>query len=177
MNKIFKIASIAVIALAANTAFAQQTNLHVNVTDVYSIEVTDTDVSIDMNQASHFVSGNASSEQANHIEVNATGGYIVSVAAASPLTGVLGGTIDQGTIVVSANEGTYLGAPGTDGGSTADFTDATLSASGAALVTATTGELRGFDVTYTIPAESAPAYLNVEEDTYSTIVTYSIAPN
>ena len=178
MNKIFKVASVAIIAFSANTIFAQSTNLHVNVQDIYSIVVTDTDVTIDMNQPGFFVSGNSSAEQSNHIEVSATGEYQVSVAAALPLTGATSGeTIDQGTIVVTANNGTYLGAQGTDAGSSASFTAATLSSGGAPLVTGSAGDLRGFDVTYSIPAASAPAYLNVAEDIYTTTVTYSIAPN
>ena len=176
MNKIFKVAFVAIIALAANSAFAQNTtNLHVNVEAVYSIVVTDADVTIDMNEPEHFTDGNASDEQSGHLEVTATDGYVVTVTADEFLTGEsLSETISTSTIVVTANDGTYLGA-GTDGGSTADFSDAQLSTTGATLITGSAGDMRSFDVTYSIPAASAPAYINVAPDTYTTVVTYTIA--
>jgi hypothetical protein len=177
MNKIFKVASVAIIALVANTAFAQTntTNLHVNVEAVYSIVVTDADVTIDMNEPEHFVNGNASDEQTGHLEVTATDGYEVTVTADEFLVGESEAEeISTGTIVVTANDGVYLGN-GTDGGSTADFQEAQLATGGNVLITGSAGDLRSFDVTYTIPAASAPAYINVPVDVYTTLVTYTIA--
>jgi hypothetical protein len=178
MNKIFKVASVAIIALVANTAFAQtdDTTLKVNVAAVYSIVVTDPEVTIDMDEADHFVNGNASDEQAGHIEVTATDAYTVTVSSAATLVGEAEAEeISAGTVVVTAVDGTYLGN-GADAGSTADFSEAQLGdTDGTLLITGSGGDLRSFNVTYTIPAASAQAYINVPVDTYTTVVTYTIA--
>lgn len=178
MNKIFKFAFVAIIALTANTSFAQltgTTTLNVNVEDVYSIIVTDPSVDIDMNLPAHFTGGNNSGEQAGHIEVTATDAYQVTVTSGEFLEGAaFNEEISAGTVQVTANDGDYLGA-GADGGSTADFSTATLGLTPSALITGDGGDMRSFDVTYTIPAASAPAFLDVAEDVYTTVVTYTIA--
>src|SRR5690606_10326830 len=124
MTKIFKIASIAIVALIATTASAQdnQTQLNVNLANAYSVVVnpTQNSVTIDMNLPAHFQNGNSSAAQADHIQVSASGDYEVTVFALGDL--VAGSeTIAVNTVTVTPTAGTYLGA-GADPGSTALIT-------------------------------------------------------
>ena len=186
MKKIFKIASVAIIALMANTAFAQVTTqqdqattiLNVNLAGTYEITVGQTSVDIDMNDPQHFIAGNDSGTQANHVRVSATGDYQVNVSATGEL---MFGTnsIPVSTVTVTPTLGSYLGA-GTSTAPTMTLTAqplATVTAlpAGSTIISSTAGEsLRGFDVVYAIPDTQAAQYLNKPEGTYTTTVTYTL---
>lgn len=182
MKNFSKIALLAIAALSFNAVSAQTTtNLNVNLSSLYSIEVTNPTVTIQMNNASYFTAGNTTGALSNHLKVSATGGYQVSVVAGTDLTSPGGDVISVGTVTVAATEGTYSGASGsTDPGTDAEFpsTAPALSTSvPAVVIESTSGDLRGFNVEYKIPAESAPAYLNKPAATYTTQLTYSIVAN
>ncbi|MNK36160.1 hypothetical protein D3C87_547030 [compost metagenome] len=182
MKNFLKIASFAIIALSANSIFAQTTTtLNVNLASVYSIEVTNPTVNILMNTPANFTQGNTSGPLPNHIKVSATGGYKVSIQASNDLTSTANDVIPVSTVVVSTTPGTFSGAAGSiDTGSNAAFPANAPALSATApveLITSTTGDIRGFNVQYTIPASSAPVYLNKPAAIYSTLLTYTIVAN
>lgn len=181
MRNFLKAAAFAIVALSANSIFAQTTNLNVNLANVYSIEVTNPTVTILMNSAANFTQGNTTGSLPNHIKVSATGGYKVSIQAATELTSTANDVIPVSTVVVSTTPGTFSGAAGSvDPGSNAAFPANAPALSVTApveLISSTTGDIRGFNVQYTIPAVSAPVYLNKPAAVYNTLLTYTIVAN
>lgn len=181
MKNFLKVASFAIVALSANSILAQTTTLNVNLANVYSIEVTNPTVNIAMNTAANFTDGNTSGSLPNHIKVSATGGYKVTIQAANELTSPGNDIIPVSTVVVSTTPGTYSGAAGSiDQGSNASFpanAPALSVTTPVELITSTTGDIRGFNVQYTIPPVSAPVYLNKPAAIYSTLLTYTIVAN
>jgi hypothetical protein len=181
MKNFLKVASFAIVALSANSIFAQTTNLNVNLASIYSIEVTNPTVTILMNTAANFTQGNTTGSLPNHLKVSATGGYKVSVQASSQLTSPANDIIPVNTVTVSTTPGTFSGAAGSvDPGSVATFPANAPALSATApvqLIASAKGDVRGFNVQYTIPAVSAPVYLNKPAAVYSTLLTYTIVAN
>lgn len=182
----FKIASVAILALSANAAFAQvtavegtaATTLNVNLAGTYEITVGQLSVTIDMNDPQHFINGNNSGSQSNHVQVSATGDYQVNVSAAADL--VFGSeSIPVNTVTVTPSLGDYLGA-GTSTAPTMTLASTPLATvtddtDGTTIITSGAGEsLRGFHVVYAIPAAQASQYLNRPEGIYTTTVTYTL---
>ena len=181
MKNFLMAASFAIIALSTNSIFAQTTNLNVNLANVYSIEVTNPTVTIAMNTAANFTEGNTTGSLPNHVKVSATNGYKVTIQAATDLTSPGNDVIPVSTVVVKTTPGTFSGAPGSiDAGSNAAFpanAPALSVTTPVELISSTTGDIRGFNVQYTIPPVSAPVYLNKPEAVYSTLLTYTIVAN
>lgn len=122
MKNFLMAASFAIIALSTSSAFAQTTNLNVNVANVYSIEVTNPTVTIGMNTAANFTNGNTTGTLPNHVKVSATNGYKVTIQAATDLTSPGNDVIPVSTVVVKTTPGTFSGAAGSiDAGSNAAF--------------------------------------------------------
>jgi len=181
MNKFIKTVALAAIVLSANSIFAQTsgtTNLNVNLGSVLAIEVANPTVTINMNTAAHLTSGNTTGSLSDHLKVTATEGFKVNVVASQNLTSSGGATIPVSTVVVSAAKGSYLGATGSTAPTTAPtFPSAptALSATTAAtIITCATGDFRGYNVTYTIPATSTPSYIDKATGVYTTTLTYTI---
>jgi hypothetical protein len=182
MTKIFKIASIAIVALIANTATAQvnQTQLNVNLANAYSVVVNpaQSSVTIDMNQPAHFQAGNNSGEQVSHLQVSASGDYEVKVSALGNL--VAGSeTIAVNTVTVTPTTGTYLGT-GTDPGSNSTCSTQPIEVGAAnelTVISSSTGDLRNYNVVYTIPADETAAYLDHSPGVYTATVVYTIYAN
>ncbi|MUV03635.1 hypothetical protein GN157_07920 [Flavobacterium rakeshii] len=177
MTNFFKIASVAIIALSANSLFAQdtaETTLNVNLASSFEITVANASVDIDMNTPEHFQSGNTSGQKADHVQISATGEYEVKVIAFSDLTSG-SETIPVNTITVTPTLGSYLGA-GSEGSVSPTLTAQSLSNSTEnTIISCETGEsLRGYNIEYSIPSESASEYLNHSAGTYTTTVTYSL---
>ena len=80
MTNFFKVASVAIIALSANSLFAQEdtaeTTLNVNLASSFEITVADATVDIDMNTPEHFQSGNTSGQKADQRQCQWTGQYL-----------------------------------------------------------------------------------------------------
>lgn len=181
MNKFQKTVALAALVLSANSIFAQTTgttNLNVNLGSVLAIEVTNPTVTIQMTTAEHLTAGNTTGSLSDHLKVTATEGFSVTVKASGELS-YNGTEIPVSTVVVNTSKGSYLG----DSGSTEPTTNpsfpttapALSSAAPVTIIESSTGDLRGFNVTYTIPAEKTPAYLNKAAGVYTTLLTYTIA--
>ncbi|ALM47790.1 hypothetical protein AMR72_02065 [Flavobacterium psychrophilum] len=183
MNKFFKTAALAAILLSANSIIAQDsktgtTTLNVNLGSVLAIEVANPSVTIQMTTAAHLRDGNSSSELSDHVKVTATEGYTVTVQASTDLTN--GGVeIPVSTVKIKTEKGSYLGASGSTAPTTTPTfptTEPALSATAPVqIIESSTGDFRGFNVTYTIPAEETPAYLDKATGVYTTTLTYTIA--
>ncbi|WP_417350523.1 hypothetical protein [Flavobacterium alkalisoli] len=179
MTNFFKVASVAIVALTANSLFAQtedtaETTLNVNLGSSFEITVADASVDIDMNTPEHFQSGNTSGQKTDHVQVSATGEYEVKVIASTDLTSGAE-TIPVSTITVTPTLGSYLGA-GDEGSVSPTLTAQSLSTSTEnTIISCDTGEsLRGYNIEYSVPAASAAEYLNHTTGTYTTTVTYSL---
>src|SRR5690606_12602012 len=84
-------------------------------------------------------------------------------------------TIPVNTITVTPTLGSYLGA-GSEGSVSPTLTAQSLSTSTEnTIISCNTGEsLRGYNIEYSIPSDSASEYLNHSAGTYTTTVTYSL---
>lgn len=184
MKKFVKIASFAIIAFAANTASAQteaSTLLRVNLQDAYSIIIPEAqnEVTINMTLPTHFQNGNSSDIQSNHLQVSASDDFEVKVSAQGNL--VFGSeTIPVNTVTVTPTAGTFLGT-GDDPGIASSFTPSPIPmnldpAAGTTIISSSTGDLRGYDMLYTIPASETSEYLNRPAGVYTATVVYAIYP-
>lgn len=180
MNKFFKTAALAAIVLSANSLFAQDntTLLNVNLGSVLAIEVANPSVTINMTTATHLTEGNSTGELSDHLKVTATEGYTVTVEASGNLSNS-GVEIPVSTVTIKTEKGSYLGAAGSTAPTTNPtfpLTEPALSATAPVkIIDSSTGDFRGFNVTYTIPANETPAYLDKATGVYTTTLTYTIA--
>lgn len=186
MNNFFKAASVVAITLVANTVSAQTTAstlLRVNLQDAYSIVIpaAQNQVTIDMILPAHFQNGNSAPLQSNHLQVSASDEFEVKVAATADLN--FGSEfIPVSTVSVTPTAGTFLGA-GTDPGIDSSFPalpvpipvnlDATA---GTTIITSGSGDIRGYNMLYSIPASETSEYLNRPAGIYTTTVVYAIMP-
>ena len=68
--------------MAQNIGSAQ-TQVNITIAQVQSIQVTQPTVNINMTQPSHFILGNASGQQSNHVRVSSSTAYQVTVKAST----------------------------------------------------------------------------------------------
>lgn len=185
MKTFYKITLALAVMLISVSSLAQQTeakaNLNVLLGNAYNIEINSvqSDVSILMNQTDHFINGN-SSQQDDHIQVTATGGYAVTVQASAPNfvpeTGA--STIGVDNIYLVPQLGSLLvGNP--NAGQNVNITPGFLNGTtGFEILNVEAGERkRGFHMEYKIPTSKTDNFLNKEADTYTTVVTYTLIPN
>jgi hypothetical protein len=182
MKNLLGYAFIAILSLTAAIVSAQtsptksaSSTLNVVLANAYDIKVSQSSVSINMNNSSHFTSGNNSGKQKLHVVVSCNTGYEVKVAATTQL---LNGSssIPVNTVTVKPEIGDYLG-----GGTPPTPTDITLTDTALAvgspktLISKNSGETkRGYNIDYSISAADATAYMNKIPGNYSTTVTYSL---
>lgn len=142
-----------------------------------SIEVTQPTVTIQMGQTSHFILGNSSPQQPNHVKISSGSGYQVNVKAITDNFSLNGNatTLPVNTVRVQTTIGTGTATPPPTGLQV--VAQVPLSSAQTQIASATSGEgTRGFNVTYTIPSNQANNYLNRDPGTYSTTVIYTIVP-
>ena len=142
-----------------------------------SIEVTQPSVTIQMGQTSHFILGNSSAQQPNHVKISSGSGYQVNVKAITDNFSLNGNatTLPVNTIRVQTTVGT--GTSSTPPAGLQVVPQVSLSSTQTQIASASSGEgTRGFNVTYNIPSTQANNYLNRDPGTYSTTVIYTIVP-
>lgn len=165
-----------VIALSQIGSAAAQVNVII-AAQALSIEVAQPSVTIQMGQTSHFIMGNSSAQQPNHVKISSGSGYQVNVKAIASNFSLNGNTttLPVNTIRVQTSIGT--GSSSTPPTGLQVVPQVPLTVTQTQIVSATSGETtRGFNVTYSIPANQANSYLNRDEGTYSTTVVYTIVP-
>lgn len=169
--------------LFSATASAQgsaQTQVNIIIAPAQSITVTQPTVTVQMTQASHYVLGNSSGVQSDHIKVTSTTGYQVTVKTQAQFF-TLGGsatTLSVGTLGVQTTLGTDFTGLSPAGPAGMVINPLTmLSITASTIINSPIGEAsRGFNVNYTIPANQTSNYLNRAAGTYNTTVTYSLIP-
>ncbi|WP_010251831.1 hypothetical protein [Myroides injenensis] len=182
MKTTIKLAVVALVSLLSFSTFAQvgpkdngTTNLHVNLSDVYEITVSQPDITIPMNTVAHFQNGSTSGEIAKHLQVTATQKYEVKVVAKSELANgensIPVNTID---VKVKGNENMALGAA--PAGFKATHGTVALSTTDSdALIQTNSGSAKmGYNIEYIIPAERTKDYTDKKAGTYTTTVTYNL---
>ncbi|WP_410878811.1 hypothetical protein [Myroides sp. DW712] len=183
MKTTFKLALVAALSFISVTSFAQEgnkkssgtTNLNVNLSDVYELNVTNASVTIPMNTVEQFQQGSTSGELKNHLEVTATQKYEIKVVASSDLNNS-GVTIPVNTVEVRIKGNTNLAEGAAPTNFTASHNIAQLATTESSpLVTTSTGTAKmGYAVEYAIPASQTAAYTDKKEGTYTTTVTYNL---
>lgn len=184
-KKILPIITLLMIALISTSLDAQtttNTTLNVVLNDVRSIKVnpSQTNVSLIFNNADDYTNG-VFSNQASHLEITSTGGYIVKVKSSGPnLTNGVN-TIPVNTIsltptVSSSQSANTIGATGSTGAVVVKIVSTTtLSSTDAQFINSPTGSTKIFyDVKYA--STGGPNYINKPAGTYTTTITYSIEP-
>lgn len=172
MKKIILLAVVFAAFFGLNKISAQTTSsttLNVVLSSVQAIEVKESSVAINFTTSAHYSSG-VSAAQANHITFASTDKFNISVSAPD-LKGGVGGDIPISTISLKptlASSVTTLTAP------TANDI-AALSSTPQTLFSSTSGTTEGkLDVTY--KASGGSQYLG-KTGAYTSVITYSIAPN
>ena len=154
--------------------------MNIIIAQVQSIQVSQPTVNINLNQVSHFKSGNSSGQQSNHVKVSASTGYQVTVKASTQYFSHNGGATTIPVNTVNVNTVTGDDTTGANAAPPAGLTVApqtTLSTTPSVIVTSPSGTFgRGFHVNYAIPAAKAPSYLNRDEGSYTTTVIYTLVP-
>ncbi|HZH70550.1 MAG TPA: hypothetical protein VFD80_08880 [Flavobacteriaceae bacterium] len=154
---------------------AQETDLSVVVgEDVMSIEVTHPTVTIQMNTPQHFTDGNDTGVLDDHLVVTSNVGYKIEVIADGVNFTPASGT-DQ---IAVSNVTVEVTGAGNNVTSTATLPGAVaLSDSAIEILTTDGGDInREYPVRYAVPSANAGSFLNVEPTTYTTTLTYSVAP-
>lgn len=169
--------------LCPATAMSQgsaQTQVNIIIAPAQSITVTQPTVSVQMTQAAHYVSGNSSGVQADHVRVTSTTGYQVTVRSQAQFFTLSGSatTLPVSTLAVQTTLGTDFSGTSPSAPAGMTITPQTmLSTTATTIVNTPTGEAsRGFNVNYAIPSNQTSSYLNRTPGTYSTTVTYSLIP-
>jgi len=158
------------------------TTLNVVLNDVRSIKVNpaQTNVSLIFNNASDYTNG-VSSNQASHLEITSTGGFVVKVKSSGPSlingsNSIPVNTISLTPTVTASQNSNLVGATASTGGVVIrTVSTTTLSATDAQFINSPTGGTKIFyDVKYT--SSGGPNYINKPAGTYTTTITYSIEP-
>lgn len=167
-------------AIAFSQIGSAETQVNVLIGQVLSIQVSQPSVNIDMGLTSHFINGNSSAQQSNHVQITSNNGYEVSVRSATEFFSLNGNTttLPVNTIMVHTEIGDDLTGGGSNPPASLSVNGSVpLSTGNATVITSGEGEsARGFNVTYTIPASQTNNYLNKEPGTYSTSIVYTIVP-
>jgi uncharacterized membrane protein len=165
--------------LVAGQIKTAQTQVNVIIAQAQSISITQPSVDIQLTQMAHYVSGNTSGVQTNHINVGSTTNYQISVRTESDYLSFNGGnsTIPVSTIALQATMGSDLTGSNTPASLTTIITPSvTLSSTDTIVIKNAVAEgARGYNVTYAIPATKTSYYLNKPTGTYSTTVIYTLA--
>jgi len=157
-----------------------ETQVNIVINQVQSIQVSQPSVNINMNQASHFLSGNSSGQLANHVKVISSAGYQVTAKASTQYFSLNGSvtTLPVNTIVLKTNIGSDLSNTNTaPPGGLMVVPQTTVTTTAKTIITSPTGEYgRGYNVEYSIPAAQTPAYLNRTPGAYTTTLVYTLVP-
>lgn len=163
----------------AQTIGSAQTQVNVTIAQVQSIQVSQPTVSINMTQPSHFISGNSSGLQSNHVRVSSSTAYQVTVKTSTQYFSRNGNstTLPVNTVAVKTTTGNLTNSNAAPPAGLQVVPQIFLSTLPTTIITSPAGEWgRGFNVNYTIPETKSPSYLNRQAGTYSTTVTYTLIP-
>ncbi len=172
-----------VLVLAPILATAQiktaQTQVNVTIAQAQSISITQPSVDIQLTQMAHYISGNTSGVQTNHINVGSTVNYQISVRTESEYLVFNGGnsTIPVNTIALQTTIGSDLTGNNTPASTVTTISPTTtLSSTDTIIINNAIAEgARGYNITYAIPASKTSYFLNKAIGTYSTTVIYTLA--
>jgi hypothetical protein len=157
-----------------------QSQVNIIISQVHTIQVSQPSVSIDMSDISHYISGSSSGQQTDHVKVVSSSAYQVTVKSATQYFSLNGGatTLPVNTIAVNTTTGSDL--TGTNAQPPAGLVvtpQVQLSTTAATIVNSPEGEWgRGYNVNYSIPQAMTPNYMNRDNGTYTTTVTYTLVP-
>lgn len=163
----------------AQSIGSAQTQVNITIAQVQSIQISQPTVSISMAKPSHFLFGNDSGQQPNHIKVSSSTAYEVTVKTNSEYFSHNGNntSLPVNTIAVKTSIGSLANSNATPPAGLQVAPEVILSTSPTTIIKSPAGEWgRGFHVNYLIPETKSPNYLNREAGTYSTTIMYSLIP-
>ena len=179
IRNLFLLLLLCPIAVMAQSIGSAQTQVNITIAQVQSIQVSQPTVTINMTQPSHFILGNASGQQSNHVRVSSSTAYQVTVKASTQYFSRNGNstTLPVNTIAVKTAIGNLTNSTTAPPAGIQVAPQIMLSALPTTIITSPSGEWgRGFHVNYVIPETKSPSYLNREAGTYSTTVMYTLIP-
>lgn len=179
IRNLFLLLLLCPIAVLAQNIGSAQTQVNITIAQVQSIQVSQPTVNINMTQPSHFILGNSSGIQSNHVRVSSSTAYQVTVKASTQYFSRNGNstTLPVNTIALKTTTGNLTNSNAAPPAGLQVAPQVILSALPTAIITSPSGEWgRGFNVNYVIPETQAPSYLNREAGTYSTTVMYTLIP-
>lgn len=174
MKKINLLAAFLLFMAVGAKAQTATTNVHVQLDDVMSIAVNNSDVYLRFLQASDYVNGVTASHPA-HLTVTSNKAYTLNVNAAGNLSGRTGNSdiLEPGVVSIS------LPATGSNAnlGGTLTPVGALATTNTPLLTSATPAAGKDIDVVYTVPSTVSKTnkILGKTADTYTTVVTYTIS--
>jgi hypothetical protein len=178
MQKIFFVLLFPVAAMAQSIGSAQ-TQVNVTIAQVQSIQISQPTVNISMAKPSHFLYGNDSGQQSNHIKVSSSTAYEVTVKASSEYFSHNGNStsLPVNTIALKTVTGNLTNSNAVPPAGLKVVPQIMLSTLPTTIIKSPVGEWgRGFHVNYAIPETKSPNYLNRESGTYSTTIMYTLIP-
>ncbi|MCV9929769.1 hypothetical protein OIU83_19060 [Flavobacterium sp. LS1R49] len=167
------------IAVIAQSIGSAQTQVNVTIAQVQSIQISQPTVSISMAKPSHFLLGNDSGQQSNHIKVSSSTAYEVTVKASAEYFSHNGNTtsLPVNTIAVKTATGNLTNSNALPPAGLQVASQIMLSTQPTTIIKSPSGEWgRGFHVDYAIPETKSPSYLNREAGAYNTTIMYTLIP-
>ncbi|RDI11215.1 hypothetical protein DEU42_106149 [Flavobacterium sp. AG291] len=155
-----------------------ETNVNITIAQLQSIEVSHSSVSINMNQASHFITGSSTGVLNDHVRIVSSTAYQVTVQADSQFffyNGVLS-TLPIGSVLlgISSPQGLSGPQPATV---VIVSPEVDLPSQPLTIISAASQGLNtSYAMEYKIPAKNAVLYLNRPPGTYSSSITYTLLP-
>lgn len=157
-----------------------QSQVNIVIAQVHSIQVTQSTVNIAMSQLSHYISGSSSGQQADHVKVVSSNAYQVTVKASTQYLSHNGSatTLPVNTIAVNTTVGSDLtGANAAPPANLVVTPQVPLNIAATTIVNSPQGSFgRGYNVNYSIPQGMTSNYMDRDEGTYTTTVTYTLVP-
>lgn len=156
-----------------------QTQVNVVIAQAQSISISQSSVDIQLTQIAHYVFGNNSGIQTNHIQVGSTTNYQISVKSGSDFLTYNGSSsaIPVNTIALQTTMGSDLTGTNTVASPNTIITPSIALGSVDTIIikNAVAEGARAYNVTYAIPATNTTYYLNKPTGTYTATVIYTLA--
>ncbi len=165
-------------AMFSQIGFAE-TNVNIVIAQMQSIEISHLSVSIDMNQALHYLSGSSSGLLQDHIRITSSAGYQVTVRSDSEffLYNGSSSTLPVNSIALGLYSGTDLSGPVTSPSEPVLLPIAAIPAQPLTVISCSSpGGSRGYNAEYRISSQNAPVYINRLPGIYSTTIVYTLLP-
>lgn len=148
-----------------------ETQISLNLQQLVSLEIGNSNVTIPMYLPAHFENGNSTSLITNHLQVNATSGYIIKVRAEQETF-----TVDGAPSTVPVNT-IQLSITSNSGSGITNLTPVYMSENQVNVISSNANQtLESFNAMYAIPANKTNEFVGKPGGNYTTTLIYTIVP-